>query len=130
MWWSDYIGLKFSEKGRDRNGVDCWGLVRLIYDEKFGIALPDYSDLYSNTTDDESIQALVDDKHNQHWMDVDKPISGDIIFIKMNGMPTHVGIVTSEGYMLHCLKGIGAAQEPYNGMKWRNKVVGFARWKT
>lgn len=128
MWWNDYLSVPFAEKGRDRSGADCWGLVRLIYREVYGVDLPDYRELYENTKDAERIKALVDDKASQHWQDVDKPQEGDIVFVKMDGIPTHVAIVTKPGYMLHCLKGMGTVHEAYNTMKWRNKIAGFARW--
>lgn len=30
QWWNEYVGLPFADKGRTREGCDCWGLVRLV----------------------------------------------------------------------------------------------------
>jgi len=50
-WAGDFIGLPYTDKGRDRTGCDCWGLVRLALAEVAGITLPDYSDAYSAACD-------------------------------------------------------------------------------
>ncbi len=39
IWAGRYIGLPFAEHGRDRGGIDCWGLVRLTLLETVWTAL-------------------------------------------------------------------------------------------
>ncbi|MFN7019893.1 MAG: host specificity factor TipJ family phage tail protein [Phycisphaerales bacterium] len=46
-WVVDYLDIPFAQGGRDRHtGVDCWGLVRIVQAERFGVSLPDHHDAY------------------------------------------------------------------------------------
>ena len=41
--FNQYVGLPYKPRGIDRNGLDCWGLVRLVLDEQFNIKIPEIS---------------------------------------------------------------------------------------
>ena len=48
-WTADYVGLPFKEGGRDRQGLDCYGLLRLVINERFAGTVPEYEGIaYSN----------------------------------------------------------------------------------
>ncbi len=59
MNFDNFIGLSYLDKGRDRNGLDCWGLVRLVYSELLNIELPCYSQSYSTASDARAIAELI-----------------------------------------------------------------------
>ncbi|MFH1158913.1 MAG: NlpC/P60 family protein [Pseudomonadota bacterium] len=129
IWVGHYIGLPFKEHGRDREGVDCWGLVRLVMAEQFGIALPSYATEYDSTEKPDQLAHVVD-KEKKRWTEIapGQEISGDVVVMRMLGQPIHVGMVIGDGRMLHILKGIDATHESYMSSVWKDRVTGFFRY--
>jgi len=128
MWWNAYIGIPFAEKGRGPDGVDCWGLVQLVYRQERGIELPGYEWCYETTNDRDSLSFTIDHERIAKWNTVETPHSMDVVILKMRGVPMHVGLITKKNHMIHCARGIGTVHEPYNGMRWHNKIAGFSRY--
>ena len=58
-WAGRYVGLAFRDHGRDREGVDCWGLLSLVMREQYGVELPSYADRYASAKEREEIAALL-----------------------------------------------------------------------
>jgi len=125
---NDFIGIPFEEKGRSRDGVDCWGLVWLIYKELYDKSLPLYTDLYSDTKD-RHIGAVINEQLDDAWLRVDNPQKGDIIILRMRGLPFHVGMVVDDKTMIHAEQDLGSVIENYKGLKWSKRVLGFYRMK-
>ena len=82
IWAGRYIGLPFQGHGRDRSGLDCWGLVRLVMAEQFGIALPSHTQEYERTTQVEKIASLVE-REAKKWKIVPSGAEdcGDVIVL-------------------------------------------------
>jgi cell wall-associated NlpC family hydrolase len=127
-WWNDYIGLPFVEKGRDERGFDCWGLVRHIYINRLDIYLPSYSESYEKVTDYSAVSEKIK-KESEQWLLVDSPKEYDVILLRVNGLPMHVGIITRPNHMLHCMLNVGVIHEKYTGLRWKDKVLGYGRCK-
>lgn len=123
------MNIPFVEKGRDENGCDCWGLVRLIYKNELGIELPDYLDVYETTNDSELLSQVIKSESDAFWENVDKPEEFDVVVLNMRGVPMHVGIVTKPNHMIHCAKGINTIHEHSGTVRWKHKIVGYGRWK-
>lgn len=131
MWWNQYIGRAFDEKGRGPDAFDCWGLLKWTYahDHPRRITLPGYEELYESTNDRDTLGRVIFEERKARWCEVEKPVEWDAILLRMRGVPMHVGIVTRPGYMLHCAHGIGTVHEQYDSIRWRSKIMGFFRYE-
>jgi cell wall-associated NlpC family hydrolase len=130
FWVGRYIGVPFREHGRDASGADCWGLVRLVYLEQFSTCLPSLTAFYERTTSTESIHRLIL-RESQKWQLVRQPeaVCGDVIVLRLRGVPMHVGMVIGDDMMLHVENGTNSAIEKYTHHRWKDRVFGFYRYK-
>ncbi len=131
FWAGYYIGLPFLDHGRDRSGLDCWGLVRLVMAEQFGIALPSYIHEYQRTTQVDKISKLIE-REAPKWkvIPAGTETCGDVIVLRVRGKPMHVGIVLGDRQMLHIEFGINSVIERYAGSRWAERVAGFYKYKS
>lgn len=88
-WVETYIGLPFKEHGRARDGVDCWGLVRLVLAEQFKIDLPAYVAGYASTEDAVDIARLIRGEMGP-WIEVRDTHPGDAVLMRLRAQPCHV----------------------------------------
>lgn len=127
-WAADYVGIPFRECGRTTEGVDCWGLVRLVLEREFGIVgLPDYSDLYTSTRDYDAIADVYDVDLPRFWRPAPEPRLGDIVVFRVAGRPMHVGLVLEAGWMLSIESGVDSAVERIEGCHWQGRLEGYYR---
>jgi len=125
---SKYIGIPFKPHGRDRDGLDCWGLLRLIYYEELGIDLPSYIANYSSTEDQHELSRLIREEMGP-WFEIPmtKELPLDAVLLRLKGEPMHLGIVARGGFMIHVMKGINTCLERYWSPVWAKRIVGFFR---
>lgn len=121
-----YVGLKYESRGRTREGVDCWGLVKLVYLETYSIALPSYAADYVDSAEAEETSRVISENRGD-WIEVDQPAEGDVVLLTLQGSPTHVGIYLDGGRMLHVRRGVDACVESLDSLVWRPRIVGYFR---
>jgi len=126
-WSNEYVGIPYQEKGRAKDGADCWGLVRLVYQEQFNIALPTLLDEYE-TENKDSIAELVSIT-KEGWKQIDNPSAGDVVVFNIVGQPVHVGIVTSPGMFLHVRRDQDAVIERLTTGAWKHRIVGYYKYE-
>lgn len=125
-WAGLYIGIPFKSGGRDKSGLDCYGLVRLVYIEQFDATLPDLRDLYKNALDTNETAPLYQkyapllrgDKSNC-------PKPGDVAVILERGLPTHLGIYAGGGYILHVTRHFGTILQRVTNPNLKGRVEGY-----
>ena len=131
-WVDEYVGIPFEPKGREHAGADCWGLVWLVYKEKFKLSLPSYYEDYENTKK-ESAKTIADliegAKQSDKWHLVTQPKIGDVLSLRLSGHPWHVGIDVGDGCMLHTQSGTDSCIEHYHNSKWIKRINGIYRYK-
>lgn len=128
-WTDRYIEIPFVPDGRDRTGVDCYGLVYLVYKEQRAIELPSYAGIFK----DQSFESLrrvarFIATHKNTWRKVEDPRPFDMIILRSGRYLWHVGIVIDSRHMLHIMDGINSCREEYTGLFWRNRVEEFRRY--
>ena len=124
MWYNKYIGIPYKDGGRDENGLDCWGLVRLVYKEQYNIDLPSFTSHYSTAKDRELINELIS-RHKEGWEKTTEPVEGSVVLMRVLGTETHVGVYLGNNAMLHIREGVHAIIEPVDTTTWKNRIVGY-----
>lgn len=130
-WAASFVGLPYKPGGRDRAGVDCWGLCALVWREHFGAALPDYSGpIWHPGVNHADIGPAAMEHATAAFAPVEagQERAGDGILIRMRGCPMHVGLVVAPSLMLHIEEGADACIERYDRMTWQRRILGFYRF--
>ena len=124
-WWNDYVGIPYKLTGRTReDGLDCWGLVRLIHQEQFGIELPSFSEEDHSAENVREVMA----SQRENWVHTDDPKIGDVILLRVLGSASHVGLYLGDKQFIHAKEGINSAIERIDSMAWEKRIIGFYRY--
>ena len=115
-WWNDYVGIPYKLHGRDKDGLDCWGLVRLVYREQKQIDLPSFSEEYFSS-DDVAYNQEVIARHKEGWSLSDDYTVGDVALFRINGSESHVGIIIGENKFLHARDGSSVSIEKLDSVQ-------------
>ena len=126
MNFDKYVGIPYAEKGRDISGLDCYGLVRLIYKEEKNITLPSFTADYA-VQDNKRIEELIA-QYKEGWEPADEPQVGDIVLFRILGIESHVGLVISPTHFIHVREKQDTAIESLSATKWNKRTVGFFRY--
>lgn len=103
-WSVPFVGIPYLDKGRSLAGVDCWGLVHLVFTRHLGIAdFPSYADRYVSDDERAEIAAIVaGEAELPIWSRVgDAPQPFDILFFRRGRWDSHAALIVDGQRMLH-----------------------------
>ncbi len=122
-WANNYVGLPFKADGRTREGVDCYGLVCLVYKELHNIDLNPFTGIFVEQTPEKMIEiARIMNKDRDNWLRGDKPQTFDMVQLRTGRHAFHVGIMVDGKRMLHVEEGIDSVIESIRSPLWANRI--------
>lgn len=129
-WTNTYVGIPWRDLGRDRLGVDCWGLVRLVYAEQLRLLLPSYVGAYTSVEEHAELSAHIEGvTRSGIWTAIDTADAQpfDVLVFRRGRLDTHVGLVVEPGLMLHVAAREQAKIEGYAQGRWKHRLNGLYR---
>lgn len=131
-WESKYTIAPFRDHGRDLSGLDCWGLVRLVYAQELNITLPNFAEI--SPSDLRKVARMIDGaKDGEEWLSVIPPNLKpfDVVVMSQYGgiRNAHVGLITNAGKVMHIERGSNVLVLPLDHYSIRERIRCFRRNK-
>ena len=122
MEYQDLIGIPFKDGGRDLDGLDCWGLAKIMLERQGYDDVPNYA---ISAYDIPSISNTIQSESHDAWRRINKPESGCVVLLANGCTPkaNHVGIVIDDDRFIHsyCRTGVCISRLS----RWRSHILGY-----
>lgn len=126
-----YLGIPYLHRGRTLEGIDCWGLILMIYKD-LGHDIMDVAGDYDENwcvNNENLFSKHYAENYYKSWDKVDNPKFLDLVLLKSSkGIINHGGVVLNYGKFIHTCKA-GTVITRLTHPQWKNKVAGFYRLK-
>lgn len=127
MDYVKYLQIPYQHLGRDTSGVDCYGLVKLFYQQEFGIVLEDL--IYNIDWYKEDPKYILNLYKKMGFIKTTDLIYGNILVLKEGSFIKHLGVVLEDtNYFLHTTAK-GTCCSKLNQGYWHDKVACVLRYK-
>lgn len=123
-----YVGIPFKHMGRTLEGLDCWGLVKMVFKDVRGVDLWDPGQEYPPDWSKDGADYFMENWTKQ-WERVEEPAELDLLILHTkNGKANHVGVMIDSSRFLHCPKA-GVVIGTLANFKANSLVEGYFRFK-
>lgn len=124
-----YLGIPYLHGGRDRNGLDCYGLVLMFYAQNHGVDLPDYT--YVQNWDAKGFN-YIEEEHWKRFERIDRPEKYGVVTFRGFGseIEKHIGIMIDDISFMHVPVNGGVCVEKRTHRVWSRQLGSFYRLKT
>lgn len=114
--FTSYIGTPYTK-------CNCWDLVVEFYGKEYKLNL---RHLFTGKAPDHLAhrQNLIS-SHKGEFIEVENPMIGDLIIMKIGGFESHIGIYAGHNKVLHSLEGTGVILDRLD--RYKRLIVGFYR---
>lgn len=125
-WTQKYVGIPFRSNGRDTSGCDCYGLVRLILQNEYGIILPELN-LYDDALNcQETVHLFKDYLPVMCGAKIEQPEEKAVCLIRTTGgLLSHVGIYAGDDFIIHTRNKTGTVCERMSSPFLTGRIEGW-----
>lgn len=130
-WAAQYIGFPYLEGGRGAGGVDCWGLLCLVYAQEFHTILPLIPGVTANNV--ALFNTMLQRQVLREWVEVDMPSDGCAVAMSQKQAIHHVGLWVDAdgGKVIHSWKQQKVIADTLRTLKLKGmKTIKFYRHRS
>lgn len=136
-WCAQFIGIPYAR-------LNCWGLVAHVLRQHFGLPVPLYrGQMFGNTRSENRTLAtfIKAEADGPRWVERwAKPADndylpagltldpGDVLLLRMDGLPVHVGVIAAEPWFLHTEEAMDSALAETTSPRWVRRIEGVYRF--
>lgn len=125
-----YLSVPYEYYGRTLEGLDCYGIVLLMYKEQFNIELKEFPSVYPHKAwgpeDSKFVKFL---EEHVGFEKVPCPLVGDLLVLAdARGIINHCGIVLNDFEFIHATEGDGVVISNYLYSGYSKRTRGFYRY--
>ena len=122
--YSDLIGIPYKLNGTDKNGMDCFGLVREML-SRAGVVVPSFD--YADDSDSTIMKMILDNV--QFAEEIEEPEPYCVVLIRQIKYGRHMGVVLPDKVrFIHCCQGKGVSVERIDTPLRKSRVMGYYKW--
>jgi cell wall-associated NlpC family hydrolase len=136
QWYNDYINIPYKLFGTDpETGMDCFNLVRYVYEQELNISIPYITSDFLKIVDDRWFEKIHDQliltaSKNGDWIEVHKLEPFDLILMCLGStnVVNHVALYVGDNKILHMIENRPSGISSYHRY-FQQYTIKKVRWK-